>query len=360
MVGAALGLKETVICVAVGIGVFTLLTSKDWRAALKFGALLSIGILVGYIATYGWWAVLMYEKFNSPLFPLYNEYFRSTWAQPLKNDGWNRSIHGFKNIVLYPFRIISNSLITGVVPFRQLGFAVLELYFPVALVVKVIDVVKKKNWRARATGHLGALTGFFLSAYLVWCWTTAIYRYVVVMEMLTPLLIYVTIRYVLTRFSLAKLVFPVAAVVLIVIAFSQQIPDWGRTRFSSSYFSLNVPTPLNDHHAAIVIVGDAPSSFVIPYFSQNPSFIRAGATFPLYGKMQKLALTILGKADHVFVMWGDYHVEDNLTWKGVTTLKPYPSFLAEVHLGTTSMNCSTFNVVINGDAPVVFHYCEIR
>ncbi len=362
LVGASVGLKETVVCVGLGIAVFSVAISRSFRGAIRSGLWVSAGIVVGWLITYGWWGAVLWTKYGTPVFPMYNEWLHSPWAQPTKNVGWDRSLHGLSAMVLYPFRIAHNGLITGVVQFRELAFPILESLFGVAVVVKVVTTIRDRTWK-RSDSHLGALAAFFVTAYVVWCWTTGIYRYVVVMEMLTPILLFLTIGYLLKSVKMSWLTVPLSLVVILTVMFSQRVPDWGRTRYSTHYFHVAVPAALNHSNNAIVIVGDAPSAFIIPYFDAKPTFIRSGRVFPLVGKSHDLSVQIVDHAAHTFVVWGDGQEngqnEDTLTWQGVITDQPYPQFLSRAGLGTTSTSCGVFPVTVNSFV-TPFHYCQVR
>jgi hypothetical protein len=367
--GAAAGLKETVVCIAIAIGVLTLTSARDLRSALFNGSVLSLGIVGGFIITYGWWAVVLTLKFHDPLFPMYNEYIKSPWAQPSKNVGWDRSVHGLSALISYPYRIARNGLITGVVPFRQLSFPLLESLFAVGVVIRLRNVLTRRRWREEGA-HLGALSAFFITAYLLWCWSTGIYRYVVAMEMLTPLLLVLMVKYIFDNFKFEHLGIPVAVVLIVAVFATQNVPNWGRTSYTSHYFSVAVPKDLNHSDATVVFVGDSPTSFIIPYFSHSPSFIRTGRDFPIVGKLAAQAERVLQHSRHVYVMWGHSSQEDMLTWSQLTTaatiatpsgpiVNQYPAWLAALNISHHANYCRNLAVKVNVSS-VTLHYCQIR
>ncbi len=369
LTGGAVGLKETVVCIGVAIGVLTLTVARDWKSSFVDGVAVSIGIIAGYVITYGWWAVLLTIKFHDPLFPMYNEFIKSPWAQPTKNVGWDRSVHGLSAIVTYPFRIARNGLITGVVPFRQLSFPVLEALFGLAIVIKVRNVITRRRW-IESRGHLGALSAFFVTAYLLWCWTTGIYRYVVALEMLAPLFIILLIKYICDNVHFANLAIPLSVVVLVAVLVTQNIPDWGRNTYTAHYFTVAVPKDLNHADATVVFVGDSPTSFIIPFFSHNPTFIRSGRVFPLVGKMRDEARNVLRHSRHVYVMWGHSPEESALTWSELTSAptifspsgsipNEYPSYLAALNISHHANYCRDMALTVNVSS-VTLHYCQIR
>lgn len=369
MAGAAVGLKETVVCIALAIGVLVLALSRQWKVALANAVALSIGMMVGYIVTYGWWAIVLTIKFHDPLFPMYNEFIKSPWAQPTKNVGWDRSVHSLSAIISYPFRIAHNGLITGVVPFRQLSFPILESLFALAVVIKIKNVIALRRWREEGS-HLGALCAFFITAYLLWCWTTGIYRYLVAIEMLTPIFLFLIIRYLCENVKVARLAVPLAVLLVFAIVVTQRVPNWGRTNYTWHYFTVAVPSELNRADTTVVFVGDSPTSFIIPYFSHQPTFIRSGRVFPLVNKMNDAAQSRLRHSRHVFVMWGHGPLEDQLTWTQLsasTTLatptgpiaNPYPGYLQALRISSTSTNCRDLSATVNVST-ITLHYCQIR
>lgn len=75
--GLAMGLKLTCAGFCLGIAVGLLALTPDARRCLLLSFSYSMGALLALLAAYGHWGLYLYHEYGSPIFPLYNQIFRS-------------------------------------------------------------------------------------------------------------------------------------------------------------------------------------------------------------------------------------------------------------------------------------------
>jgi len=108
LAGIAIGLKFTQVSYGVGlvfaIGAFT----GDRRAKLISISLLMVSIALGVFISSGYWMIIMWTKFENPIFPFYNEIFRSPYytQNNLSILTLNSIPNGLIKNTLYPFYIL--------------------------------------------------------------------------------------------------------------------------------------------------------------------------------------------------------------------------------------------------------------
>ncbi len=81
LVGAAAGLKLT--GAIYGVGLLAAALAAGGSAPLACGAGSALAMAVAFAVTAGPWMATMYERYGNPLFPYFNDVFRSPWADPV-------------------------------------------------------------------------------------------------------------------------------------------------------------------------------------------------------------------------------------------------------------------------------------
>ena len=146
-----------------------------WLNTLQF--------VLGFLLLGGAWFGYLYAHYQNPFFPFFNGFFQS----PLITAESFRDLRfmptSLTDWLAYPFVWLVNSLRVWELPFRDLRVVVL---YPLLLVLPICC------WR-RLAGEARALRlvlVFLLLSYLVWLMMFSIYRYLAVVEMLTPLVLF--------------------------------------------------------------------------------------------------------------------------------------------------------------------------
>jgi hypothetical protein len=201
---------------------------------------------------------------------------------------------------------VSNPYLTGPVPFRQISFAVLETLLLLLLAVTFFRSIRSRQWRgAFSSPSRRLLILFFVVSYVAWAYTSGIYRYAIVLEILAYPAIIVTIFEISRLVGRMFITSLVALIVVVTILATQQIPDWGRAPSSSSFFHVAVPAMLRDARADIVIVDDAPNGYVVTALPTRDVVVHESVDFPLVGPMLATARADLPADIPTYAIWGD-------------------------------------------------------
>src|SRR6185436_4804061 len=83
LVGAAAGLKLTGSIYCVGLVGGLLAAGGGWQVRVRAALIAGIAMAVTLAITAGPWMWLMYERYGNPLFPYFNDVFRSPWGDPV-------------------------------------------------------------------------------------------------------------------------------------------------------------------------------------------------------------------------------------------------------------------------------------
>lgn len=322
--GAGVGLKQTVGVFAAGLGLAVLLVpGRQIVNATAYGA----GLLIGVLLTSGFWLWHLWQLTGNPLFPYFNDWFRS----PLAPVGNNRTLHamprGLFETLAYP-AIFTRApwRIDSVVRDPKLLLAYLVV--PAGIVAALLrGAASRRSGAADRLGLLLLITA--AGTYVAWLILFAIYRYLIPIEMLAPLLLLVALRFLALPPRLGR----IAAVVLLCLALP--IQPSGRDRMAwgdgmGDRFVEAMPPEDPDLADALVVVpgwhpGWQPNAFVIPFFPPQVAFVRIIAHDDPAGRLvtgydEAIAARIASHAGALRVLMtpgGEIHVAASLARHGL-------------------------------------------
>ncbi len=265
LLGMATALKLVFALYAVGLGVALLLTcfaSGRWRSCFSW----AVGFALGFLLLGGIWFASLYAEYQNPFFPYFNGFFQSPFV----------AAEGFRDLrfmpvsltdwLAYPFVWLIDPLRVWELPFRDLRVVVL---YPL-LVLLPICFWRRLAGEARA---LGVVLIFVLVSYLVWLTVFSIYRYLAVVEMLTPLVLLT----VLVSFVNSRRV-QIAGVLLLLC--TQWFVDFHRP-IAMPELQVDSPSALQSLPAdAMVLINSyEPLGFVALWMEDDIPIVRTRANF---------------------------------------------------------------------------------
>jgi len=260
LVGMAVGGKLTMGPYAVGLAVALLLYRGISFHRIRLVIVFCMAVLLGVAITSGYWFVLLYKHFDNPLFPFFNDIWKSSYWEMVRI-----SIHRFKprdltQWLFYPFFwVIKNHLVTELI-FRDLRFAVLYIFSILALLYQTF---KQNNGMTAFLSPINAprrlLLIFFLVSYVIWEAMFSIYRYILPLELLSGLILIVLLEHLFViHFWRIAILLGISGVILVTTIY----PDWGRAEFGDKYFPIEVPTLPDD--SLLLLAGGAPMAYIVP------------------------------------------------------------------------------------------------
>lgn len=275
LTGLAPGLKQPSAVFAVGwCAAILFLPVSFWRRimlAFCFG----VGVLGGIALTGGFWMYELWTHFGNPLFPYFNDIFRS----PMGAAAHYRDTHFLASSLLenvfLPFLIVLNPYRVGEIAFRDLRF----VFFIVALILTAIFALR----RAAAERQQGRIWGkglFLLAAiavsYLVWLKMFSIYRYLLPLEMLAPLALWILVDRFPLRLARRQAILTACLILWMV---TLKPGNWGRVDWSSDYFGVQPPALSDPGNTMVLMTGVEPFAYMIPYFPEPVRFVRVESYF---------------------------------------------------------------------------------
>jgi len=342
LLGLATGFKLTNALYGISFLVAINFLPNSWSEKLRNLILSILSMAVGFSLTAGYWIILMWTKFANPLFPFYNKIFQSPYIETdvnlqdlrfLPRDIWQW--------LFYPFYFAQEQTLVAELKFKESRFAIAYILIVILLGFILYRYGNKKLIfpvnNLIYTSILSFLLPFYLTAYSIWLKKFSIYRYLIVLELITPILILLIAAYFYPK---RKPVLLVTLGIFVLILATVKPLDWWRIPWSDNYFSIDRQALVQYQDDVIVLWGGEPVGYVVPYFPSNTRFLRITGNFGLspHTKMSKIAEEIIDKTPESSL----YLLEVNFELKESDREKSKQAALEFRNLVIDRNNCQPF------------------
>jgi len=356
ILGCGVGLKLTAAIYAVALVVGILSVGNNIREKFLNALIISTGILCGFFFSAGYWIIQMWRNFSSPLFPFYNDIFHSPYARFERYKDGRFSPQDIWQHFLYPFYFIRRkySHLVAEVDFSDVRLAIVYIIIVIFIIFFIFNFIRSRKTSTIRVNleFIHVLLPFFVISYILWQETFSIYRYVIPLELLSPVLVIGLLGYILP--SPKSLLWICLAIFTIMILTVKPL-NWGRiNKIPSSYFGIEKQSLLK-YNKSIILTSYGPNSFVIPYFPSNSKFIGISNYIPKEGLfkntlMEKKIKNILQnpKNNNIYLLYllGNYENKNQNSEK---------EFLKNYNLGINYKDCNILKTYVDS-----FNICKIK
>ena len=222
-----------------------------------------------------------------------NKFFKSTNSTDTKNNDLMVYISMFILLLftaVYPVwltrlilerRLLAQELATHL---PLVNFITYFLYALLALIVlfivKNMDI-KKRIIRESNYDELGKRVSFFLLtfftiSYIVWQLNFSQPRYIIPLEILSPLIIVVLLTYIVRDVTLRHWYI---LILFVMIAVTVLVPTHSRISWGDPFFRVKVPKVEQLDESIIVMAGKDALAYLIPFFPSGARFVRIESYF---------------------------------------------------------------------------------
>ncbi len=287
LAGAGAGLKLTGAIYGVGLVAGVLALPGALRDRLRVAAITGGAVALAFAVTAGPWMYLMYERYGNPLFPYFNQVFRSPWADPVAYSATRFGPASMPEWLVFPFALLWK--LEGYVSEPEFRDARPALLYALALTALCVGA-----WRriaivgSDAPGGIVAapawrfLGVFFLASLAAWALLYRIFRYLVPLELLAG----VFITYFVLRLVPARRVPVALALVVLLVIVTAKFPTWWRQKFQDRFLTVEMPAVKPD--ALVLLVSAEPMSYVLPSFPSDARFAGLVSNFNDPGRTNRL------------------------------------------------------------------------
>ena len=255
--GMAMGLKLPEMPFCVGFAAALIALGGSWKQqAVRLLAGGAAGV-IGFAIFSGPWLLYMYHLTGNPLFPYFNEYWQSPLALAAPYRDMRFLPTHFWRQLLFPILFTLDWHVAD-----DLGYQDIRVMLSYLLVIAagLVWLFKRQSRDPLQDKRVTAiLFAFAAAAYFTWLHFFAIYRYIILFEMLTPLLIIGAVGLLpLPRRSRYLLLAGLCAACLLTARsdFLERAP------VDDPYIEAALPPIPHPDRTMVVMTGDAPMGFI--------------------------------------------------------------------------------------------------
>lgn len=280
LIGMATALKLTNGVFAFGVLGFALAGSESWRQRLWWLLLGGVATFVAFLAVGGAWQLELWQRFDNPFFPFFNNLFFSPDVPATAGRDTRFLPQSILDIWRFPiYWVTGGSPVEGIaapsseLPIGDARWAVVTFGAVALLAGLVLNRDWRKKWLADPASGL-----FFavLIAYLLWLGLFGIHRYMVAIDILCGAAILVmALQFPRPRIRIGLLT-GLTVVSLGII----EVPNWGRAPWTAQWFGINAQ-PLDVNGPTIVFLTGVPTFYIAASFPANVRFVGLTGAFDL-------------------------------------------------------------------------------
>lgn len=278
LMGIGTGLKLTnapyAVAVCLGLFVFPISWWKCLKAAFVFG----VGVLVGIGCMNGYWFYTMWLNFGNPLFPQFNNIFQNPLAASVAVGDTSWLPKTIWQQIFWPFIISADAQKVGQIAIRQVIWA-MGYFLLIAVTVKVIYCRVKTKFTVIINPSERFIITVVIVGFFVWMKLFSIYRYLVPMDMLAPLAVFMLCKFLLP-YILAKRVAGVSIAIATLIVLSGT-RTWWHEPWGEELLHAEVPALTDPEHTTVLMLeGDPPWAWLAIKFPVKVAFVQIQGNFP--------------------------------------------------------------------------------
>ncbi|MDR2990420.1 MAG: glycosyltransferase family 39 protein [Burkholderiaceae bacterium] len=275
LLGLALAFKLTNAPYALGLGIAALAIDRPWPQRLRGTALLTLAALAVFALVAGPWFWRVYQQFGNPLFPLFNQWFHAPLASPLPSSDLRWEPKSAVQALIWPLLITATPGRISEIGMHQLVWGLLYLLAALAIVQATLRRMGC-GWSSLVSPNQRAtrmLAVFVLVGFVAWMAVFSIHRYLIALELVAPLALWLLARRTLPAVSAEKWAAGlVAACALVGCA---AVRDWGHQDWAKHSFTVETPNMEQPATATVLvpIVGEAPQAWRIPFLPRQAAYM---------------------------------------------------------------------------------------
>lgn len=273
-IGSAIGLKLSNVIFAPACAILLMFLPVSMQRRLLSLAYLAVGGLIGVILTHGYWGWQLWQEFGNPFFPMFNGVFNSPDYPAINHQHGRYLVESPLEAILLPFRMMqlrSWIHVESVAP--DLRFAALTLISLLGIAVLLKQRFSKAAITLNAAGKIVPLFAFFLSAYVLWIWTSGNGRYGIALSILCGPLVAITTS-LLFRGARMKYAVGILATICALQLFHLQNERlrWDTGPWTRTWYEVSIPERLTRERNLFVSLGSSSNSYIAPFISPDSAF----------------------------------------------------------------------------------------
>lgn len=279
LVGMSVGLKLTNAVYAVALCIALLTYSGGFFTRLRLSFVFGVAVLFGIATTGGYWMWHLWREYGNPLYPQFGSIFHN----PLTRDTGIADVrwlpHGFLEIAFWPFIFSINSYRVGEAPIHQVIWPIVYVVFWCWLITLGASTLTRKVFPSMSPRQRLVII-FVALGYLLWMKLFSIFRYIVAIEVLTPLVLMLFLYRLLPHPVARYMTISLISVSTLVVA-AGGAKTWGHEGWSDPLYHAQLPNLSHPVHTTVIIYGKSKAwSWLATQFPSDIAFTQLESSFP--------------------------------------------------------------------------------
>lgn len=270
--GTGIGLKLVSAIYALPLCLAMLILPTPFLRRIKLAFFYGLAVLAGLFIIDGYWLYEVWRLFGNPLFPQFNNYFQGELAsfQALRDVRFLPSTLFDK--VFYPLIFTFDPYRVAEFKYQQFSWLVTYISMLALLATGIFGFFQSNSRRKPWDPEAVYLLTFFCISYFLWLNIFGIYRYLIVIELLIPLLLFVIIRHI----TAAR--FPdwatLACLAVLTMVNIRGAPDWGHSEWADTVYSVEANRLTAQPEPAAIYLAGQPLAWLVPALDLETPFIQ--------------------------------------------------------------------------------------
>ena len=222
--------------------------------------------------------------YGSPTLPFFNAWLRSPWMIDINWSAQAFPFADWRDWIVFPFSLIREGTHHLQLSFRSVRLALAWC----CILVSACLALSSVPWTGLSGRRLRPVAGtllpselwlylYFGLSYVFWAKFYGDYRYFIPSEMLTPVIVVLTIGQLSPRRAVQAGIVAVAALGMVHF---ESVGSWGRgTLKTGTYFGVRDLRHTISKDTMVVMTGLQGTAFLIPFFDQNIRFVRLESNY---------------------------------------------------------------------------------
>ena len=345
LTGSTVGLKLPETPFAIGFAAALVALGGGWKQQATRLAAGGLGGLIGVALFMGYWTLHLEHVTGNPLFPYFNDVFKSPLALPAAYRDMRFLPTSFWKAALFPILWVLDWRIADDIPFRDIR--VMLAYVTGIAAIGVWVAGRRSQDPLVIPDAARPILAFVAVSYLVWLKMFAIYRYIVGLEMIAPLIVAIAIGLlpIPRRIQLISL-----ALLFLVTAAVTHVEYIERSPISDPFVQADLPKIEHPERAMVLLTGEGPLGFIAPSFNKRIPLLRIDGWMVQPQDGTKLTGMMKGRVFEYMTKKKDLYVLSDAYDMGRAR-----DALAEYHLRIDWLKCTVFDTNIIGD----YEFCPL-
>lgn len=265
--------------------------------------LLALGIVIvvagGVFALVaGPWYWQVWQHLGNPLFPQFNGLFKSPLAAPVSIADTRWLPRNLGEHLLWPLLFTLKPQRIGDLGLVQALWAVL---YALVLIAAARAVLRRRVAGVGLDRSATVVLVFVATAYVLWQAIFSIHRYLVVLELLAPVVLWICCRHAFAQRADHKAAWLIGLCALVAVVGWK---DWGHEPWARAGFEVTQPQIIDPARVTVLLVGDEPQSWRVTLLPQQSRYIGVATNISETDAYRARVRTLVAERPQIYAMLG--------------------------------------------------------